>query len=218
MADLLTLAEYKARIGETGTENDAKYTPALADASAAIRDFTQREWVSPAASTFSTRRYIYDFSGSLEIDDAKEFNTTDPVKIVRSGAADIVVPDSEWEAGPYHATGTTPYYWIDFVGGTGALTESPEMGFSRNLDTLWWRYLSQSTETFVDVSAKWGWDAIPDSVKRAMVWTVTSFIENPRNVISEHVAGVGRTYANPSRGIAIPERAKDLLYVYQRLK
>lgn len=211
MADLATRAELKRTLKDNTTANDTLYDDVLREASAAVRDFTQREFITPATTVDSTRRYIYDGSGVLEIDDAK---TITAVKLIRSGVSDVVLTADEFEPQPYRSQGTTPYSWLDILPRT---SESPEMGFERNLDTLWHKYLF-SREVFVDVTGKWGWDAIPDAVVRATIWTAISFQENPRNVISEGVAGVHRSYANPSRAIGIPERAKELLYPWQRFK
>jgi hypothetical protein len=211
---LLTRAQLKFALKDNTTANDSLYDQIIPMASQAVRDFAQREFKTPVDLVNSTRRYIYDGSGVLEIEDA---HSIDSVTVVRNGVPDTEFTVNEYEPQPYRSVDSyQPYYWLDILPATGF---SPEMGFTRNLDTLWTKYLLPNTaEVFVDVSASWGWASIPGTVTQAAIWTAASFLENPRNLISESVAGVSRSYANPSRSVALPERAKELLYDYQRMK
>jgi hypothetical protein len=210
--DLITLAQLKRALGDTTTARDALYAEVIVRSSQAIRDYVIRDLKTPADVVATTRRFVYDGSGILQIDDAVEVET---VTIIRPNTADQVLTEDEYEPQPYRSNGTIPFYWLDVL---ATYRVSPEMGFTSNLDTLWRKYLPQTTEVFVDVEAKWGWNAIPESIVQAAIWTAVAFLENPRNVISEHVAGVGRTYANPSRAIAIPPRAQELLEPYARYR
>jgi hypothetical protein len=212
LPDLCTLEQVKLALHDNTAANDDLYEDVIPRACQAIRDYVLRDLNSPADTVATTRRFIYNGSGLLDIDDAVEIET---VTVIRPNTDDQVLTTDEYEPQPYRSNGTTPYYWIDVL-----LTYrvSPEMGFTSNLDTLWKKYLPQTTEVFVDVEAKWGWNAIPESIVQAAIWTAVAFLENPRNVITEHVAGVGRTYANPSRSIAIPARAQELLEPYARYR
>jgi hypothetical protein len=200
MADLITLTELKNALGVDllDTDLDAKYTLAIKNASAAVREYADRSF--DLTTVTSTRVYEYDGSGVLEIEDATTVTT-----VLLDG---IALQPSEYAVEPY---GKTVLNWIFLP--ENRLRTDPAMGFAYNLDTLWWKAITNIH--LVSVTGTWGWPAIPDTVKQATIWTAAAFAENVRPVVTERVGDVSRTYATPLRD-AIPSRAKDILEPYVR--
>lgn len=195
---LVSLTDVKEALGiaPANTQRDPALTDAIEDASEAIRDYVDRKFETPVSGS-ETRTYFYDGSGVLEIDDAQTITA-----VVQSG---YTLQPEEYTAEP----NTKPYTWLFLPQFKGS---SPEMGFTRNLDTLWWKLLENPQQ--VQITGTWGWAAIPKTVRRAAIWTAVSFFENPRPYGSESVADVSRTYIATSD--AIPRRAKEILEPYFR--
>ena len=202
MADLVTLADVKLALGipTATTTQDAKLNDAIRDASAALRSYLDRDFETPVTSS-QARTYFYDGSGVLEIQDAQTITA-----VTLDGVA---LTTDEYSAEP---AGDAPYTWL-FLPEIGGFGMSPEMGFTRNLDRLWWKALQRPQQ--VVVTGTWGWATIPDDVQRAAIWTAVAFAENPRPVTTERVGDVSRSYPNAIRD-AIPARARDLLEPYFR--
>ena len=200
MAELVTLQELKDALGITDNSEDAKLQDALRDASAAIRSYTDRSFNTTQAT--STKIFQYDGSGVLEIEDAVA------VTNVSMDGVTLVL-GTDYTVEPY---GNAVFNWL-FLPVDYPLGGSPEMGFTRNLDRLWWKRSVKPIRS-VSVTGTWGWPSIPDDVQRAALWTAAAFAETPRPVIQERTADVSRTYTNISA--AIPSRAKDLLEPYVR--
>jgi hypothetical protein len=87
------------------------------------------------------------------------------------------------------------------------------MGFTRNLDRLWWKYKSHHRVT---VTGRFGWPTVPADVKQAAIWTAAYFLETPKPYISVTVSDYSQTFATPTPNVDFPERAKDLLAPYRR--
>lgn len=200
MADLVTLSDLKTAMGIplADTESDTKLSQAIENASAAIRSYTDRAFDTPVSAS-STRNYAYDGSGVLEIDDAQTVTA-----VVLDG---ITLDPIEYSAEPF----APPITWLFLP--PYARPESPEMGFTRNLDKLWWKTYQQPK--VAAVTGTWGWPSIPKDVEQAAIWTAVAFSESPRPVTSERIGEVARVYGNPIRD-AIPARARELLEPYFR--
>ena len=198
MADLITLNEVKTALGLTNNSQDAKITQAIPEASAAIRNYVDRDFETPVSSS-TVRTYYYDGSGVLEIDDAQTITavTLDTVPLTTD----------EYSAEP---AGNSPYTWLFLP--EQKWQSSPAMGFTRNLDNLWWRQTGKAQ--VVTVTGTFGWAAIPEDVKRAAIWTTINLMENPRPVTTESIGGVSRSYTAYAH--AIPQRARELLEPYFR--
>jgi hypothetical protein len=200
MADLVTKEEVKValRIAAGNTERDAEFDQAIDVASAAIRSYLDRDFETPVSAS-ETRTYYYDGSGVLEIDDAQTITA-----VTLDGAP---LTTDEYSAEP---SGNAPYTWL-FLPSHGR-SVNPEMGFERNLDTLWWKTLDKPQ--VVQITGTWGWPSIPWDVKQAAIWTVVNITETQRPVTAESIGGVARQYSGSS--FAIPIRARELLSPYFR--
>lgn len=204
MADLITLAEAKNG-GVKGT--DPAILQAITHASDAIRAYTDRDFGTTAVT--ATRRYEYDGSGMLDIDDA---SSVTKVEMIYDWAT-YEIPTTEWRAQPY-GEGVYTYIFIPARWGIG----SPAMGFNRNADVLAAEGRLGTLLTLADVTGSFGWPVVPGDVKQATVWTTAGIRENPGNFIaSQAIEGYSRGYT-PSPVTAIPERAKDMLAPYMRMR
>lgn len=200
MADLVTKEEVKValRINPANVERDAELDQAIDVASAAIRKYLDRDFETPVTASQS-RTYYYDGSGVLEIDDAQTITA-----VTLDG---YPLTTDEFTAEP---AGDAPYTWL-FLPSHGR-SASPEMGFERNLDTLWWKTLDKPQ--IVQITGTWGWAEIPWDVKQAAIWTVVNITETQRPVTAESIGGVSRNYVGSN--FAIPIRARELLAPYFR--
>lgn len=198
MADLVTLPEVKTALGLQNTAKDAQITQAIPVATQAIRNYVDRDFETPVSGS-ATRTFYYDGSGVLEIDDAQTIT-----EVTLDG---VPLTADEYSAEP---AGGVPFSWLFLP--ERNLSINPEMGFTRNLDVLWWKTLGKPQ--VVAVTGTWGWPEIPADVKQAAIWTVVSIIENPRPITTESIGGVSRSYM--SYASAIPQRAKEFLQPYFR--
>lgn len=199
MADLVTLADLKTALGITDADSDTRLQQAIENASAAIRSYVDRPFETPVTAS-STRSYAYDGSGVLEIDDAQTVTA-----VVQDG---ITLTADEYSAEPFLA----PITWLFLP--PYSRPGSPEMGFTRNLDRLWWK--TYEAPQIVQVTGTWGWPTIPKDVEQAAIYTAAAFAETPRPFISERLGEVSRTYTPAGLRDAIPSRAKELLEPYFR--
>lgn len=210
MADLITLAEYKALTGTatTDTRDDAQITALLPAVSRSIRSFTDRTFDIAAAP--GPREFQYDGSGFLDIDDCTAITQVTS----NLGYPPEVYTLESFEYTPMpHREQTTdnPYYYLLIH--SYRLPGSPEMGFERNLDTLGW--IPQYP--LVTVTATWGWPAVPEDVKLATAWTVQDVISTPSSgPTAEAIEGWSRSWGREGKVLAVPNRARDLLANYQR--
>jgi hypothetical protein len=187
---LLSLDEYKTlrQITDTNEVRDAQLELALDIADNAIEEETGRDFLS--APTTLTRKYRYNGSGVLDIDDASS------ITAVSLDGWDLDT-DLDVIAGPKRGP---MFWWLEFAFDGPLPNESRGvMGFTRNLDTRGAnRYF-----TFVEVTGTFGWaDAdIPKSVKQAAAWLVDEYATeagegagNEGRVTAEHIADLGYSY------------------------
>lgn len=218
MADLLTLSEYKTYLGIDPTDNrdDAQITALLAAASQAVRSYTDRKFEIAAGAT--TRVFQYDGSGFLDIDDATAITKVETDAGVLGASPLYELDVQEYTPMPYRESGTDqPYYYLVIHSGRW-LPASPEMGFERNMDRL--GYIER--QPLISVTATYGWLAIPEDVKLATAWTISSIKQEPQSdeLSSEAISGFSRSW---NRGIpttvrlALPGNARDLLAPYVRV-
>jgi hypothetical protein len=204
MADLITLAEYKTAIGESGTEHDARFNLAIQAASAAIRTWTDRDF--GADSVTEDRTFRYAGRGWLDIDDCSEVNS-----VTLMGG---IIPSTTYLVQPQ----TPPYTWIELPTYD---TLSGEMGFTYNLDTFL-RRLTQPRTLECIVNADWGYTPVPADVKQAAIWTTAAMAQSPDTagqITGESVAEVNRSYAvaQLTKQESIPARAQEILDQYRRV-
>lgn len=204
----LTRANYKTWAGITGTSLDAQIDLLLSAVTTAIKNETQRDF--EADEVTQERTYLYDGSGVLEIDDAKNITQ---VKVVQSG---IVLQSTGYQANTQNGKIT----WLELPK-IEPWPLSPEMGFQYNLDQLWW---SVTSEPQIAVTATFGWaDAdVPPDVILAAYWAMASWLSSARSdsdLESESIASYSRSWnsgATAEEVRALPGRSRDLLEPYQR--
>jgi hypothetical protein len=206
VALLVDLDKYKEAIGETDDANDNFHTEAIEDASAAVLNFTDRDFASDPVT--EARTYNVPSSGFIiDIDDATEVLDVDGL-----GSAN-------WRAGnDGPATMHGIYTYIEY-----AFRHSLLMGFTRNEDV----FGGNPFET-VTVTADYGWPEVPDDVQRATILTAQSFEgdrSNPSGALaSKSVAEVAENYLQQQQyqsavddNEPLPARARSLLLPYRRV-
>lgn len=217
MADLLTLAEYKALQGiQAGdTRNDAQIQAILPAVSRLIRTYTGRQFEANSGIATS-RSFQYDESGMLDIDDCTAV-TSLTVDLGLSGQTYELRSD-EYTVMPQDDSDV--YYYVLIHGGP-YFGGSPEMGFTRNLDQYPSLMLRKSP--LISVTALWGWSEVPGDVKLAATLTTREFLRSSgnksENLSAEAIEGFSRSWANANgvASLAVPNRARDLLAPYQRI-
>lgn len=215
MPDLLTLAEYKALQGiQAGdTRNDVQISALLPAASRAVRTYTGRQFeVNLGVAT--TRTFQHDGSEMLDIDDCTAITTITTDGGVPGNTHDLA--SDQWVAMPQDDSDV--FYYVILYGGP-YLGMSPEMGFTRNLDTY---EMLRARMPMVSVTATWGWPAIPGDVKLAAAITVGELVSAPgksEGLSAEAIEGWSRQWGSRlgMTSMAIPNRARDLLVNYQRI-
>lgn len=206
---ILSLAEYKTRreLTEASKERDEALEAALEAAEDAVLNYTGRDFST--AQAVETKTYTYDGSGILETDD---FVDVTAVSVEGSALSSL-----NFAAGPRE--GQT-FYWLDF---TGVPRQSPQMGFTRNLDTIFEREGGRGGRRYsqVSVTAKFGWPGgAPGSVKQAVTWLVDEFAKpegNQGEVQAEAIANLSYVYQRISEENTLPPRVTTLLDPYRRL-
>jgi hypothetical protein len=212
---LIDTATYKSLMGvQVGdTRDDTRITALLPAASRAITSFTNRDF--SVAGAPSTRTYLYDNSGFLDIDDCTNITalTTDAGISGQSFPMDAVT----WMAMPQDDSDV--FYYVLVTGGP-YFGVSTEMGFTYNLDTIG----LQTKSPTVNVTATWGWPAIPDDVKLATALTVSELMSGVSGegdgLTAEAISGYSRSWGGRNQAtpaLVIPNRARDLLTNYQRV-
>lgn len=217
MADLITLDELKTlrNIKPSDTRLDAQMEALIPMASQAVLTYTGRDF-GTTPPVVQTREFEYDYSGYLDIDDATEIYT---VTLKVPWGMDYVMAADEFLPRPQKADDSQVYWYILIPG--MVWPGSPEMGFVRNADVAAaegrWRGLPST----VEVSAAWGWPAIPADVKLAVHWTLDSWLSRPSgdDVLSESIESYSVSYANAGDrlALAVPNRARDILVQYAKV-
>ncbi len=216
MADLITLAEYKAMQGiQVGdTRNDVQLAALLPAASRAVRTYTGRQF-EVNTGTATTRTFQHDGSEMLDIDDCTAITLVSTDAGVPGTSYDL--NSDQWMAMPQDDSDV--FYYVIIYGGLFS-GFSGEMGFTRNLDM----YEFRGRHPMISVTATWGWPVIPDDVKLATALTVGELASSPggrpEGLSAEAIEGWSRSWGSRNTAVtamAIPNRARDLLVNYQRI-
>lgn len=145
-----TLAELKTRLGVSDTNDDNSLTMALGTASRGIEKFTRRQFNDAGVAT---ARFYYPLSRRLVLVD--DFHTTTGL---------IIKTDTD-DDGAYDLTWATGDYQVEPLNGVqDGMTGWP-----------YWRIRAVEYIAFdqigyrppVEVTARWGWAAVPAPVKEA---------------------------------------------------
>ena len=212
---LIDLATYKSLLGiQAGlTQDDAQITALLEPASKAVETYTGRSFaVSTGIAT--ERSFQYDGSGFLDVDDCTAVTA---VSVNVPNVAPYVLDSVAWTAMPDNGPVT---YYLLIHGGPYIYGISPEMGFERNLDNYPLQTYKPAT---VAVTATWGWAAVPEDVKLATALTIQNFVADSgkaEGLTAEAIADWSRSWGSRTggfQGLAVPNRARDLLAAYQRI-
>lgn len=200
-SDLISLQTLKDAIGipYSDTGRDIRLEQAIKNASAAIRTYTDRDFGSLLVT--ETRSFLYDGSGTLEIDDCAVGSIT---AVTVSGTS---ISSSQYLAQPDRRSPV--HYWLLLSGVYGL---SPAMGFTYGLDTF-----DYNRPVTVTVTADWGWPSVPDDVQQAAVYTAAAMAESPKPYVSQSFESYSVQLPTPMVD-AIPSRARALLDPYQRLR
>lgn len=219
MADLITLAYYRTASGidPTDTRDDARISQWIPAVSNMIRAWTERDFGAPLVT--EDRLFEYDGSGYLDIDDASDITA---VALTYPLAADITLDSTDWTAKPARRDDAPVYTYIVMPGYVGAVTGSPEMGFTRNADVYARERGSYAMPNTVKVTATWGWPDVPEAVQQAAVWTLQEWKARPtgEGLTAESIEGWSRAWGGrgvSAAALAIPERARDVLANFARI-
>lgn len=221
MADLITLQEYRdaTRYSAVDASYDTQVLAAIKYASAAIRNFTARDF--GAAQVTEDRTFEYDGSGYLDIDDAQTVNT---VTLTLTGATPQVLDVLQWRAMPQRRDDAPVYFYI-YMPGVTLYGISPYMGFTRNLDVLWAEGRFGVTPPLVVVNAVWGWPTVPDDVKQATIWAVEDWMATTASsagpITAHAIESFSESFGNRNSASgaanALPQRSLDLLANYTKI-
>lgn len=211
---LIDLTTYKNLMGvQSGnTRDDAQITALLEPASQAIQTYTGRNFA--LATTSSSRSYLYDGSGFMDIDDCTAVTT---VQVTYPNTTPYTLTSDEYQAMP---DGNPVYYYLILYGGIAAYGISPEMGFTYNLDQY---PFTQYKPPTVSVTATWGWSAVPYDVQLATALTIQNFVATKNaaeGLSAEAIEGYSRSWGSRQglmTAMAVPNKARDLLAAYQRI-
>jgi hypothetical protein len=221
MADLITLQEYRDATGYQSVDAafDTQVTAAIKYASAAIRNYAQRDFGVTVVT--EDRTYIYDGSGYLDIDDTATINT---VTLTLPGATDQLLDAALWLPLPYRRDDAPVYYYI-YLPSVTWHGVSPEMGFTRNADVMYreGRYITQPPQ--VKVNAAWGWTVVPDDVKQATIWAVEDWkgttASSAGPLTAHSIESFSESFGSRTGATlvsnALPQRSMDLLANYAKI-
>lgn len=213
-AGVLTLADYKKlrKITSVDAARDEQFTIALEIANDIIVDYTNRQF--NAEPTVRTRKYRYDTSGILDIDDCNAITS-----VVLSNRS-LVLGKDYW-VGPEN--GPTSY-WLEFSWrGQWPAYSQGQMGFTRNEDKLGAIGSEADPFIFVEVTATFGWprESIPGTIKQAAAWLVDEIaVKRPEpgagaggQVSAESIADLSYSYQIEAQAVTaeLPPRIRALL-------
>lgn len=214
MADpLITLEQLKVASGEFGnpsdpSSHDAKLEAAIIASSALIRNYTDKKFeLTQPGDVATDRRFEYSGGGVLDIDECQDVeNVSSSAGYSGSIPRDLTV--DEWGLYPLNDDVKMWMRLADtWYGGI-----SPEMGFTYNLDTLFWRIPVKPN--VITVTALWGWPEIPYDVQQAATWTALSIYDTSKPYSQESIADYSRTRGADAGYEAIPDRAQVALAPY----
>lgn len=145
-----TLADLKAYLGITDTVDDTKLNDALATASRGIEKYVDRQLNQ--AGVVSPRVYYPQDRCLLEVDD---FHT----------AAGLIVKTDDDNDGVYETTWSSSDYQLEPLNGIVDGMDGWPYSRIRAVDSRWFPTCSRRAS--VQVTADWGWSAVPAPVKQA---------------------------------------------------
>lgn len=211
-ADLITLerlldAENKL-LADLEAQEVRNYNAAIKAASATVRAYTDRDFTLNASGVATTRTFEYDDSGYIDIDDA--MSITGVQITFPYGGLPQTLTTTMYQALPYEG----PVYDNLIVYSPMSYGMSREMGFTWNLDTYDGPY--GGPPPMVEVTAVWGWPAIPEDVQQAVVWIASAFADKDRSITSESIESYSRSLSAVPMS-SIPLRARELLDQYRRI-
>lgn len=206
---IITRDQYKTYAGIVGNQQDTRIDLLLPGVQKAIEDYTERTFTTTATS--GSLDYIYDGSGVLEIDDAQS------VTSITFQNPSFTLPTGTYVLHKQNGV----YSWIELAQ-RPQYPMSPEMGFSFNLDKLWWR-TPVTGEPTVTVAGSFGWtqeqlDAL-GNLKQAAYWTLEAWLrQGSEDLEAEAIASYSRSWniASPDESYGIPPKARDLLNDFRR--
>lgn len=223
---LLSVADYKKLRQIDAAPNaalDAQLELALEMADSAIEEETGRDFLSEP--TTLTKKYRYNGSGVLDIDDASQITAI----TIEGWTLD---PELDVIAGPSRGP---MFWWLEFAF-NGPLP-NPEsagvMGFTSNRDR---GFMGRANAyfTFIEITGTFGWaDAdIPASVKQAAAMLVDSYAReasdaagNESRVTSESIADLGYGYnieppeeSDSGGAAALPSGVRALLEPFRKVE
>ena len=192
-----TRTELKAYMADSETTDDAKYDDALATASRDIDHFCRRQFNTSSSAT--ARLFYPDSYHLIEVDD---FSTT----------VDLAITTDEGNDGTYETTWATTDYQLEPLNGI----LDGESGWPH------WKVRAVGAKRFpcvasderapLQVTAKWGWTAVPAPVKQACLLLASEVFklsrEAPFGVAGFGAFGAVRIRENP--------RAEAMLAPYRR--
>lgn len=199
---LSTLVRVQRTLGVAG--DDDKWTDAIAAASTHVRNYTGRKFEIAAGA--STRQFETDWAEYTDIDDCTAITAVTMTPYV--GGSPYALDANYWSPGPFNGP---VYYWL-------RLFQTPwgsaEMGFQRNLDT----YEGPPRPSVLNVTATWGWTAVPDDVQLAVALVAQNAAGDTDEYVSESIESYSRSKGQFPTTEAVPPRAQALLEPYVRLK
>ena len=205
--DIVTLEEVKRAEHVATDQYDAAITQLIPQVSGAVRSFTDRDFGAAAETT--TRTFEYRGGGVLDIDDCSA---------IVSVSMDGVGLAQNRDYRPQRERRGGPYFYLDMYVEPGR-SGSPEMGFTRNEDTIFAAGRPKRKNALVQVTGEFGWTTVPEDVKLAAIEMIRVVADLPEDDIqNESIAEygyskVGQTF-NSGRW---PTRSVDLLRPYRRI-
>lgn len=203
---ILTVEQYKALRGITGTDRDVQITAAIPSAEDAVIRYSQRAFNQ--APEVATRSFVYEGQSILEIDDAQ--NVTE----VKFDGRQI--PPESYILGP-QGIGEVLYY-IE-------LLDYPFYGYDPYIDPfLRNTHLEhrRRRKRIVEVTATYGWPQAPASVVQAVAFLLDEYApaNEPRGGLqAEAIVDYSRVfdkhYANEPA--VLPPHVRELLDQFRRV-
>lgn len=211
---LVSLTRFKSSLANVTdpsapSPQDAQYSNAIMAASTLVRSYTSLRFdITDELAVSAPKDFEYDGSGFLDIYEAQTIESVSS-RAGYEGATTWLMNPYQWGAYPLNSP---VKFWLQLPQEFFGAGISPEMGFTYNLDTLYYKY--QTRPMIVTVTAIWGWPDIPEDVQQATIWTATAITETSKPYTSESIEGFSRTRGSADDGEALPERAKAALAPY----
>lgn len=191
-----TLAELKVRLGidESDTADDTRLNDALASVSREIERHCGRQFNK---ATTATARIYYPVNGCLaKVDD---FHTR----------TDLVIATDEGDAGTYSTTWSAVDYQLEPLNGI----VDGELGWPYwRIRAVGSRYFPRNRRASVQVTAQWGWGAVPAPVKEAcliLAEETAKLADSPFGVGGYGQFGIVRVRDNPMAARKLMKYERD---------